>query len=312
MLLPDGALRIHLCDEIDCTENAPRWRLRLQWWSALGGRAASCARWRRSRCSTRPRREQRVHLRPFSQGVLQREHFHGRNDATGQTAVDAGILAADRARRLFSYGGRRRARARAHAEDDGVAMHGCSPRTVQGRRSIGGSGGEATYYDDNQQGLEPSTCSAAPFVRLPATWLRHEQWGQQQRRVHVPGTDVLFPRVPAGSPVQSLACGSALAASSMRDVDYLALASAIDQSSVSAATSTRWFAERPLGVRCHGPTNDLLVFVCSGPAGAIRSGRLGARATLAAHCRRTVGSRRGGGGRPRRPLSSTLRRRSPS
>ena len=157
---------------------------------------------------------------------------------------------------------------------------------------------EATYYDDNQQGL-----GAVDLFNSADTFgddhqrpeLRHERRGERQRRASCTRAPTrLFPASSYGiaGPIASLRLKHWRRG--LQDVDYLTLAAAIDSSAVSALVD-KIGAERALGAAVPRPDERLLVHLRARELER-RPRRLGGRARGArAHHRRAVsGARREG------------------
>ncbi len=248
---------VYLCDEIACTQNAPTLATQLQWWSALGSPGNNL-----HTLATQPLLDAPMALSnptsgwPFSQGVPNGGTSTGGTTAADQAAVDA-VLAAEPTRRLFSYNGQRPGAGSCATEDDGVALRE-QPWGQYKKRVDRWFWWEATYYDDNQQGLGTIDLfsSANTFGTASSDPTYGTAGGANGNGVFMyPGTDALFPASSYGlaGPIASLRLKHWRRG--IEDVDYLTLASAIDSSSVSAIVdkmvpSVLW------EVQCHDPTSD--------------------------------------------------------
>jgi hypothetical protein len=248
---------VYLCDEIACTQNTPTLTTQLQWWSALSSPGSKL-----HTLATQPLLDAPAALSnptsgwPFSQGVASAGTSTGGTTAADQTAVDA-VLAAEPTRRLFSYNGQRPGAGSCATEDDGVAMRE-QPWGQYKKKIDRWFWWEATYYDDNQQGLGTVDLfsSANTFGTASSDPSYGTSGGANSNGVFMyPGTDALFPASSYGlaGPIASLRLKHWRRG--IEDVDYLTLASAIDPNSVSAIVdkmvpSVLW------EVQCHDPTND--------------------------------------------------------
>src|ERR1019366_8947171 len=143
---------VYLCDEIDCTQTTPTLATQLQWWSALGAPGNKL-----HTLATQGLLDAPTTLGdstsgwPFSQGISSGGASTGGTTAADQAAVDA-VLAAEPTRRLFSYNGQRPGAGSCATQDDGGALR-AQPRGPHNKRIGRLFWWEATYYDDNQQGL---------------------------------------------------------------------------------------------------------------------------------------------------------------
>jgi hypothetical protein len=254
---PDTERFVYLCDEIACTQSTPTLATQLQWWSALsspGNKLHTLA--------TQPLLDAPMALSnptsgwPFSQGVSGGGTSTGGTTTADQAAVDA-VLAAEPTRRPFSYNGQRPGAGSCATEDDGVALRE-QPWGQYKKKIDRWFWWEATYYDDNQQGLGTVDLysSANTFGTASSDPSYGTSGGANGNGVFMyPGTDILFPASSYGvaGPIASLRLKHWRRG--IEDVDYLTLASAIDSNAVSAIVdmmvpSVLW------EVQCHDPTND--------------------------------------------------------
>jgi hypothetical protein len=248
---------VYLCDEIDCTQTTPTLATQLQWWSALGAPGNKL-----HTLATQGLLDAPTTLGdptsgwPFSQGVSSGGTSTGGTTAADQTAVDA-VLAAEPTRRLYSYNGQRPGAGSIATEDDGVALRE-QPWGQFKKKIDRWFWWEATYYDDNQQGLGTVDLytSANTFGTATTDPIYGTNGGANGNGVLMyPGTDTVFPASSYGvaGPIASLRLKHWRRG--IEDVDYLTLASAIDPTSVSAIVdkmvpSVLW------EVQCHDPTSD--------------------------------------------------------
>ena len=248
---------VYLCDEIACAQKSPTLATQLQWWSALGSPGNKL-----HALATQPLLGAPMALSnptsvwPFSQGVVSGGTSTGGTIAADQAAVDA-VLAAEPTRRLFSYNGQRPGAGSCATEDDGVALRE-QPWGQYKKKIDRWFWWEATYYDDNQQGLGAVDLfgSANTFGTASSDPSYGTIGGANGNGLFMyPGTDALFPASSYGlaGPIASLRLKHWRRG--VEDVDYLTLASAIDSKSVSAIVdkmvpSVLW------EVQCHDPTND--------------------------------------------------------
>ncbi|HEX3344236.1 MAG TPA: hypothetical protein VHS09_06670 [Polyangiaceae bacterium] len=238
---------VYLCDEIDCTNSTPTLATQLQWWSALGGVGSKL-----HTMATQPLVGAPATLSdptsgwPFSEGTT----------ASDESAA-AAVVAAEPARRIFSYNGQRPGEGSCATEDDGVAMRE-QPWGQYKKRIDRWFWWEATYYDDNQQGLGKVDLfkSADTFGATTADPTYGTTGGANSNGLFFyPGTDTLFPASSYGlaGPIASLRLKHWRRG--LEDVDYLTLAAAIDASAVAAIVdkvvpSVLWEQQ------CHDPVND--------------------------------------------------------
>jgi hypothetical protein len=248
---------VYLCDEIECLQGTPTLATQLQWWSAISGPGAKL-----HTLATQPLLDAPMTLSdptsswPFSGGVSSGGTSKNGTTAADQAAVDA-VLAAEPTRRLFSYNGQRPGAGSLATEDDGVALRE-QPWGQYKKKIDRWFWWEATYYDDNQQGLGTVDLfnSANTFGSATADPSYGTNGGANGNGVFMyPGTDALFPASSYGvaGPIASLRLKHWRRG--IQDVDYLTLASAIDPKSVGAIVakmvpSVLW------EVQCHDPTND--------------------------------------------------------
>jgi hypothetical protein len=248
---------VYLCDEVDCTESTPTLATQLSWWSALSGPGGKL-----HTLATQPLLDAPAALSdptsgwPFSQGVSSAGTSTGGTTAADQAAANA-VLAAEPTRRLFSYNGQRPGAGSGATEDDGVALRE-QPWGQFKKKIDRWFWWEATYYDDDQQGLGTVDLfsSANTFGTASSDPTYGTTGGANGNGVFMyPGTDALFPASSYGlaGPIASLRLKHWRRG--IEDVDYLTLASAIDPASVTAIVdkmvpSVLW------EVQCHDPTSD--------------------------------------------------------
>jgi hypothetical protein len=248
---------VYLCDEIDCTQSTPTLATQLQWWAAIGGVGSKL-----HTMATQPLLDAPSTLSdptsgwPFSQGVSSGGTSTGGTTAADQSAADA-VVAAEPTRRLFSYNGQRPGAGSCATEDDGVALRE-QPWGQYKKKIDRWFWWEATYYDDNQQGLGRVDLftSADTFGATSADPTYGTSGGANGNGVFMyPGTDALFATSSYGiaGPIASLRLKHWRRG--LQDVDYLTLAAAIDPTAVSALVdmvvpSVLWEQQ------CHDPTSD--------------------------------------------------------
>jgi hypothetical protein len=248
---------VYLCDEIDCTQTTPTLATQLQWWAAIGGVGSKLHTMATQSLLDAPSTlSDPTSGWPFSQGVSAGGTSTGGTTAADQAAASA-VTAAEPTRRLFSYNGQRPGAGSCATEDDGVALR--EQPWGQYKKNIDRwFWWEATYYDDNQQGLGTVDLfqSADTFGTTTADPSYGTTGGANGNGVLMyPGTDALFPASSYGvaGPIASLRLKHWRRG--LEDVDYLTLAAAIDASAVSALVakmvpSVLWEQQ------CHDPTND--------------------------------------------------------
>jgi hypothetical protein len=248
---------VYLCDEIECTQGTPTLATQLQWWQAIGGVGAKL-----HTLATQPLLDAPAALSDptstwaFSAGVSSGGTSKNGTTAADQMAADA-VLAAEPNRRLFAYNGQRPGAGSLATEDDGVAMRE-QPWGQYKKKIDRWFWWEATYYDDNQQGLGTVDLfqSADTFGTTTADPSYGTTGGANSNGVFMyPGTDLLFPASSYGidGPIVSLRLKHWRRG--IQDVDYLTLAAAKDPTTVNAIVakvvpSVLW------EVQCHDPTND--------------------------------------------------------
>jgi len=248
---------VYLCDEIACTQTTPTLATQLQWWSALGAPGSKLHTLATQGLLGAPTTlGDPTSGWPFSQGVSSGGTSTGGTTAADQAAVDA-VLAAEPTRRLYSYNGQRPGAGSIATEDDGVALRE-QPWGQYKKKIDRWFWWEATYYDDNQQGLGTVDLytSANTFGTATTDPIYGTNGGANGNGVLMyPGTDTVFPASSYGvaGPIASLRLKHWRRG--IEDVDYLTLASAIDPTSVSVIVdkmvpSVLW------EVQCHDPTSD--------------------------------------------------------
>ncbi len=254
---PNTERFVYLCDEIECTQGTPTLATQLQWWAAIGGVGSKL-----HTMATQPLLDAPTVLSdptsgwPFSQGVSSGGTSMGGTTAADQAAA-AAVTAAEPTRRLFSYNGQRPGAGSCATEDDGVALRE-QPWGQYKDKIDRWFWWEATYYDDNQQGLGQVDLfsSADTFGVATSDPVYGTSGGANGNGLFLyPGTDALFPASSYGiaGPIASLRLKHWRRG--LQDVDYLTLAAAIDASAVSALVdktvpSVLWEQQ------CHDPAND--------------------------------------------------------
>ncbi len=217
---------VYLCDEIQCTTGSPTLATQLGWWSAISGPGAKL-----HTLATQPLVGAPATLSdptsgwPFSDGTT----------AADQSAADA-VLAAEPARRIYSYNGQRPGAGSCATEDDGVALRE-QPWGQYKKKIDRWFWWEATYYDDFQAGLGTVDLfqSANTFGSTHADPAYGQAGGANGNGLFFyPGTDVKFPAssYALDGPIVSLRLKHWRRG--VQDVDYLTLAAAKDATAVSA------------------------------------------------------------------------------
>ena len=248
---------VYLCDEIDCTQSTPTLATQLQWWAAIGGVGSKL-----HTMATQPLLDAPMTLSdptsswPFSDGVSGGGTSMGGTTAADQAAADA-VVAAEPTRRLFSYNGQRPGSGSCATEDDGVAMRE-QPWGQYKKKIDRWFWWEATYYDDNQQGLGAVDLfnSADTFGVATSDPNYGTSGGANGNGVlHVPGHRHRIPVELLRHRRSHREPASEALAARPEDVDYLTLAAAIDATAVSALVdkmvpSVLWEQQ------CHDPAND--------------------------------------------------------
>lgn len=248
---------VYLCDEIACTQNTPTLATQLQWWAGISGVGAKL-----HTLATQPLLDAPSALSvptsgwPFSQGVSSGGTSTGGTTTADQNAATA-VLGAEPNRRLYSYNGQRPGAGSIATEDDGVALRE-QPWGQYKKKIDRWFWWEATYYDDNQQGLGTVDLftSADTFGTAAADAVYGTNGGANGNGVlFYPGTDVKFASSSYGldGPIVSLRLKHWRRG--LQDVDYLTLAAAKDPTAVAALVdkvvpSVLWEQQ------CHDPTSD--------------------------------------------------------
>ncbi len=248
---------VYLCDEIDCTQGTPTLATQLQWWSAItgvGGQLHTMA--------TQPLLDAPATLSdptsswPFSDGHSGGGTSTGGTTAADQMAADA-VIAAEPARRIFAYNGQRPGAGSCATEDDGVALRE-QPWGQYKKKIDRWFWWEATYYDDNQQGLGAVDLftSANTFGTTSTDPAYGEAGGANGNGVLMyPGTDTMFPASSYGiaGPIASLRLKHWRRG--IEDVDYLTLAAAKDPAAVAALVD-KMIPKALWEQQCHDPVSD--------------------------------------------------------
>ncbi len=248
---------VYLCDEIDCTDNTPTLATQLKWWAAIGGVGSKL-----HTLATQPLLDAPTALSdptsgwPFSQGVSSGGTSMGGTTVADQAAANA-VIAAEPTRRIYSYNGQRPGAGSCATEDEGVALRE-QPWGQYKKKIDRWFWWEATYYDDNQQGLGTVDLfnSADTFGVATSDPIYGTNGGANGNGVFIyPGTDTLFPSSSYGiaGPIASLRLKHWRRG--LQDVDYLTLAAAIDAKAVASLVdkvvpSVLWEQQ------CHDPTSD--------------------------------------------------------
>jgi len=248
---------VYLCDEIAFTQNTPTLATQLEWWAAIGGVGSKL-----HTLATQPLLDAPMALSDptsgwaFSQGTSGGGTSMGGTTTADQTAASA-VLADEPTRRIYSYNGQRPGAGSCATEDDGVALRE-QPWGQYKKHIDRWFWWEATYYDDNQQGLGAVDLfnSADTFGTATSDPTYGTTGGANGNGLLMyPGTDTLFPASSYGisGPIASLRLKHWRRG--LQDVDYLTLAAAIDASAVSALVdkvvpSVLWEQQ------CHDPVND--------------------------------------------------------
>jgi hypothetical protein len=259
---------VYLCDETDCTDPSkpPSLETQLGWWAAITGpgrlmhtMATQCL------LNVEPASANGLPAAlsdptsswPFSRGTGPNCDQGGYTSAD-QAAVDSVLLSAPN-RDVFAYNGQRPGSGSFGIEDEGTAL-----REIpwgQFKKNIARwFFWEATFYNNNQGGTGPTdvfntaqTIGSPPDPNYPNTAL----YGQIAYNaangdgvLFYPGTDLLFPNSSYGiaGPIASLRLKHWRRG--IQDVDYIALAMAIDPTTTTAIVnrmvpSVLWEAQCP-------------------------------------------------------------------
>ena len=248
---------VYLCDEIACTQNTPTLTTQLQWWAAISGVGSKL-----HTMATQPLLDAPATLSDptsawgFSAGHSSGGTSMGGTTAADQTAADA-VIAAEPTRRIFSYNGQRPGAGSCATEDDGVALRE-QPWGQYKKQIDRWFWWEATYYDDNQQGLGTVDLftSADTFGTATTDPAYGQAGGANGNGVLMyPGTDTMFPANSYGiaGPIVSLRLKHWRRG--IEDVDYLTLAAAKDPAAVAAIVD-KMVPKALWEQQCHDPVND--------------------------------------------------------
>jgi hypothetical protein len=248
---------VYLCDEIACTTNMPTLTTQLTWWSAISGVGSKL-----HTLATQPLLDAPATLSdptsswPFSDGHSSGGTSTGGTTAADQAAADA-VIAAEPTRRIFAYNGQRPGAGSCATEDDGVALRE-QPWGQYKKMIDRWFWWEATYYDDNQDGLGTVDLftSADTFGTTSADPAYGAAGGANGNGVLMyPGTDTKFPASSYGivGPIVSLRLKHWRRG--IQDVDYLTLAAAKDAASVTAIVD-KMVPEVLWEQQCHDPVSD--------------------------------------------------------
>jgi hypothetical protein len=248
---------VYLCDEIACTQSTPTLKTLLGWYTGLTGAGAKLHTLAtQNLLDAPPTLSDPTSSWPFSQGMSAAGTTIGGTTAADQTAADA-VVAAEPTRRIFSYNGQRPGAGSLATEDDGVALRE-QPWGQYKKKIDRWFWWEATYYDDNQAGL--GTVDLFNSANTFGTTQSDPSYGMAggangNGLFFYPGTDKMFAKSSYGiaGPIVSLRLKHWRRG--VQDVDYLALAQAIDANSVATLVAkvvpvVLWEAQ------CHDPAMD--------------------------------------------------------
>jgi hypothetical protein len=248
---------VYLCDEIDCQQSTPTLATQLEWWAAISGPGA-----RLHTLATQGLLDAPSSLSDptsswaFSQGVSAPGTTTGGTSDADQSAADA-VVAAEPTRRLYSYNGQRPGAGSIAIEDDGVALRE-QPWGQYKKKIDRWFWWEATYYDDNQQGLgRVDLFTSADTFGAAASDPSYGTTGGANGNgvLFYPGTDLLFPASSYGlaGPIASLRLKHWRRG--LQDVDYLTMAAALNPAAVDALVA-RVVPRVLWEQQCHDPAND--------------------------------------------------------
>jgi hypothetical protein len=248
---------VYLCDEIACTTSTPTLATQLQWWGAISGVGSKLHTMATQGLLDAPAAlSDPTSSWPFSQGVSATGTTTGGTTGADQSAADA-VVGAEPTRRIFSYNGQRPGAGSIATEDDGVALRE-QPWGQYKKKIDRWFWWEATYYDDNQQGLGTVDLfgSANTFGAATTDATYGTTGGANGNGVLMyPGTDAMFPSSSYGiaGPIASLRLKHWRRG--LQDVDYLTLATAIDATAVGMIVS-KMVPSVLWEQQCHDPTSD--------------------------------------------------------
>ena len=255
---------VYLCDETACQTGTPSLSTQLGWWSAITGPGQNlhtmATQYLLDVAAT-------VLSDPtsswaYSQGTSNRMNGY---TAVDQNAVD-GVLAMEPARRLFAYNGGRPGSGSFATEDAGVALRELP--WGQYKKSIGRwFFWEATYYDNYQwTGAQTNlfttaqTFGPAPQASLEQNYGMANFYSNGDGVLFYPGTDLIYPASSYGisGPITSLRLKQWRRG--IQDVDYLVMASQINQTAVQNLVS-QMVPAALWENQCADPANDCSYFV---------------------------------------------------
>ena len=251
---------VYLCDEIYCESGEPTLSRQLDWWQAISGPGR-----RLQTLATLGLIDAPSALSiPTSTWNMSGGNSHNQNgtSAVDQAAIDA-LLAQSPARKPYYYNGARPGAGSMATEDDGVAMRE-APWGQYKKRLARYFIWEGTYFDDYQQGRGKYDVFSSAETFGPDAKHMHDShsygliggaMSNGNGVLFYPGTDVLYPSNSYGltGPIVSLRLKHWRRG--VQDVDYLALAHAIDPAAVDAIVQK--IVPRVLWeVQCYTPKED--------------------------------------------------------
>ena len=248
---------VYLCDEIACTTSTPTLTTQLQWWSAISGAGSKLHTLATQSLLDAPATlSDPTSSWPFSAGHSSGGTSMGGMTAADQMAADA-VIATEPARRIFAYNGQRPGAGSIATEDDGVALRE-QPWGQYKKKIDRWFWWEATYYDDNQQGLGTVDLftSADTFGTTSTDTAYGQAGGANSNGVLMyPGTDTKFPASSYGiaGPIASLRLKHWRRG--IQDVDYLTLAAAKNAAGVAAIVD-KMVPKALWEQQCHDPVSD--------------------------------------------------------
>jgi hypothetical protein len=254
---PNTERFVYLCDEIACQNTTPTLTTQLNWWKAINGPGSKLHTLATQGLLDAPSSlSDPASSWAFSQGISNNGSSTGGTTSADQSAADA-VIAAEPTRRLYAYNGERPASGSIAIEDDGVALRE-EPWGQYKKKIDRWFWWEATYYNDNQQGLgQVDLFNSADTFGIAKSDPSYGTTGGANGNgvLMYPGTDVLFSSSSYGiaGPIASLRLKHWRRG--LEDVDYLTLAAAKDPAAVDALVS-KMVPSVLWEQQCHDPVSD--------------------------------------------------------
>jgi hypothetical protein len=255
---------VYLCDETACNTGTPDLPTQLGWWSAITGPGRNL-----HTMATQPLLDAVSTILsdptsswPSSEGPSNRKNGYTSVD---QDAADS-VLAAEPTRRLFAYNGGRPGSGSFSTEETGAALRELP--WGQYKKSIDRwFFWESTYYYNYQWTgamtnvfTSAQTFGPAPQAALQASYGMANYYNNGDGVLFYPGTDLIYPANSYGinGPITSLRLKHWRRG--IQDVDYLVLASQINQTAVQNLVD-QMIPQALWENQCADPANDCSYFI---------------------------------------------------